>query len=146
MSMHNHTRSVVAGGNIRRGRVVYMSDDYTVLEQSVNTSFEPYGIAQPNSRFAPGTAFDTSLFAATNGKSLLVYGRGSVALAECGGTVTAGKRVVADSTARIVDSVFAGGLTSLAISTGWEVGTALEDGAVGDVVRIEVHQTRGYIS
>jgi hypothetical protein len=143
---HNHTRTAISGGNLRRSRVVYMSTDFTVLEMSVATSFQPYGVTQEYSRKAPGTPFDTSLFAAASGDEVLIYGAGATALAECGGTVTAGKRVTVDSTARVVDSVFAGGLTSLAISMGWEVGLALESGAAGDVVRVEVNPSRGYIS
>lgn len=143
---HNHTRTAITTGNIRRSRVVFMSTDHTVLEASVATSLQPYGISQEYSRKAPGTPFDTSLYAAQNGDELLVYVNGAQALAEAGGTVTGGKRVTYDSTARIVDSPFAGGLTSLAISSGWEIGLALESGGAGDVLRIEVDPSRGYIS
>lgn len=147
MSEHNHTITAVSGGNIRRGRVVFLSDEWTVLEASVNTSFPPLGISGPNSRKAPGTPFDTSLYHAQSGDEVFIFTAGyQSALAECGGTVTAGKRVTWDSTARIVDSVSGGGLTSLAISFNWEVGTAMESGAAGDVIRIQVHPSQGYRS
>lgn len=128
-----HIRTAVSGGALRRSRVVYMSDDYKVLEMSVNTSFAPFGILQEYCRYAPGTPFDTSLQAATaSGQEVLVYCDGATAIAECGGTVTAGKLVTSDSTARIVD---VGGAPPFSM---YVVGRALEDGAAGDVIRIEV--------
>lgn len=132
MGMHNHTKSAISGGNIRRSRVVYMSTDFTVLEMSVNTSFPVYGVSQEWSRQAPGTPFDTSLYAAQSGDELLVYVAGSTALCECGNTVTAGKMVTADSTARIADATGAPPWSFFA------VGKALESGAAGDVVRVEI--------
>src|SRR3954470_2085253 len=103
MSM-NHVKSALSGGNIRRGRVLFMSGANIVLEASVNTSFPPVGVAGTASRWAPGTAFDTSLFHATSGQEVLVYTNGAEALCECGNTVTAGKQVTYDSTARILNS------------------------------------------
>ena len=143
--MNNLTKTAISGGNIRRSRVVYMSDQFTVLEMSVATSFPPFGIVQDNSRKAPGTAFDTSLFAAASGDELLVWAAGSVALAECGNTVTAGKMVTVDSTARIINSTY-GAATSLPVLFGWEVGKALENGAAGDMIRIEVMPQRASTS
>jgi len=130
--MNEHMRTAVSGGTIRRSRVVWMSDDYTVLEQSVATSFAPYGIAQEWCRNAPGTPFDTSLYAAASGDELLVYTDGATGLAECGGTVTAGKMLVADSTARVVNA------TGAPPFSFYTVGRALEDGDTGDVIRVEV--------
>ena len=143
--MQNHVKSALSGGNIRRGRVLFFSDDNVVLEASVNTSFPPAGIAGTNSRWAPGTAFDTSLYHATSGQEVLVSTNGAEALAECGGTVTAGKQVTFDSTARIVNSTL-GSATSLPVLIGWEVGTAIEDGAAGDLVRIRVQPQRAVTS
>lgn len=128
-----HMRSIVAGGTIRRSRVVYVSTDYTAVEQvSYSVSFMPLGISQEWCRNPPGTPYDTSLNAAVSGEELLVYTDGSIALAECGNTVTAGKMVVSDTTSRIVD---APGAPPFSFYT---VGRALESGAAGDVVRIEV--------
>lgn len=143
--MQNHVKSAVAGGNIRRGRVLFFSDDNIVLEASVNTSFPPAGIAGTNSRWAPGTAFDTSLFHATSGQEVLVATNGAEALAECGNTVTAGKAVTYDSTARVVNSTL-GGATSLPVLQAFEIGTALEDGTAGDLVRIRVQPQRAVTS
>jgi hypothetical protein len=109
-----------------------MSDDYTVLEQSVNTSFAPYGIAQESSRGAPGTPYTTSLEAGGAGEEISIYGDGSTGLAECGASVTAGKLVTADATARIVNA------TGAPPWSFFTVGRALEDGTVGQVIRIEV--------
>lgn len=129
----DHKKTAVCGGNIRRNRVVWMNDDFTVLEMSVATSFVPFGIAQGSSRNAPGTPFDTSLFAGSSGDEICVWTDGAEgALAECGGTVTAGKTLTADSTARVVD---AGGAPPFSF---YPVGVALEDGATGDVIRIKV--------
>ncbi len=127
-----HIKTAVCGGTIRRSRVVFMSDDFTVLEQSVNTSFVPYGIAQEYSRGAPGTPFTTSLEAGTTGDEIKIYGNGSVGLAECGASVTAGKMVTADATARIVN------VTGAPPWSFFPVGMALEDGTVGQVIRIDV--------
>lgn len=132
--MHNHTGTGQANGNIRRGRVVFLSDDFIVSEASVNTSFPPIGITMEYTRFAPGTPFDTSLYAATDGLEVAYTGNGGVAKAECGGTVTAGKAVTYDSTARIVDATGFPGPVSY-----WVVGIAREDGAAGDVVRVDVN-------
>ena len=133
MATNEHMVSATCGGNIRRGRVVWMNTDYTVLEMSVAVSFPPFGIAQPSSRNAPGAPFDTSLFAGSSGDSICIWTDGAVgALAESGGTVTAGKAVVADSTARIVD---VGGAPPYSFVV---VGQALESGAAGDVIRIKV--------
>lgn len=132
MADHNHTKSAIAGGNLRRSRVVFLSDDYTVLEMSVATSFAPFGVTQEYCRKAPGTPFDTSLHAAAAGDEVLVYTAGAIALAECGDTVTAGKTLTVDSTARVID---AGGAPPFSF---YPVGVALEDGAAGDVVRIRV--------
>lgn len=129
---NEHLKTAVAGGNIRRSRVVMMTSPFTVVEMSTNLSFPAFGIAQEWTRNPPGTPFDTSLRAAESGDELRVYGPGSEGKAECGGTVTAGKYVTADGTARIVD---AGG------SPPWSfhvVGRALEDGAAGDVIRVQV--------
>ena len=146
MANHNHTTTAVSGGNIRRCRVVYLSDDFTVKELSTpSNTGAPLGISQEFCRKAPGTAFDTSLHAAASGDELLVYTDGSIALAECGNTVTAGTPVTHDATARVIDTIFGVNTgTSFGISWGWEVGTALEDGAAGDVVRIKVHFNRAY--
>lgn len=145
MADHNHTKTAISGGNIRRCRVVYLSDEWTVLEMSTAQSWAPYGVAQEYSRKAPGTPFDTSLYAAANGDELLVYTIGGRALAECGGTVTGGNMVTVDSTARIVNSNFgAAQFSGGPVSTGWNIGLALESGTAGDVVRIDVNPTRGW--
>lgn len=146
MSMHNHTMTAVSGGNLRRGRVAFLSNDYTVLELSTpSNTGAPAGIIQIHSRKAPGTPFDTSLYAAQSGDEVTIYTDGAIALAECGNTVTAGTRVTSDATARIIDTIFGVPTgTSFGVSWGWEVGTALEDGAAGDVVRIKVDVSRAY--
>ena len=134
---HEHMRTVVVGGTagtdkVRRSRVVYLSDNFAVLEMSVQTSFPAFGIAQEWCRQAPGTPADTSLFAGASGDEIMVYVNGCIGLAECGGTVTQGKVVTGDSTARIVD---AGGAPPFSF---YAVGLALESGAAGDVVRVKV--------
>ncbi len=146
MSMHNHTITAVSGGNLRRGRVAFLSNDYTVLEMSTpSNTGAPLGIIQIHSRKAPGTPFDTSLYAAQSGDEVTLSVEGATALAECGGTVTAGTRVTNDATARVIDTIFGVPTgASFGVSWGWEVGTALEDGAAGDVVRIRVDFNRAY--
>jgi hypothetical protein len=131
--MHNHTKTAVSGGNLRRGRVVFLSDDFTVLEMSTALSFPVFGVTQIHSRKAPGTPFDTSLYAAQSGDEVTVTVQGGTALAECGNTVTAGHYVVADSTARVANAGGSAPPFSMHI-----VGKALEDGAAGDVVRVLV--------
>lgn len=135
----NMISRVVGGGStdkVIRSRVVWQSDDFAVLMMSTNTggSYVPVGIAQEWTRHPPGTPYNVSNEAGNNGDDILVYGAGSIALAECGNTVTGGRMVTVDSTARIVNSV-----VDEAISVNvWDIGMAEEDGAVGDVIRVRV--------
>jgi hypothetical protein len=129
---HEHMRTAVSGGNIRRSRVIFQTAEWTANEMSTNLSFPPLGIAQEWGRYPPGTPFDVSNEAARSGDEVLYYAPGSVGLAECGGTVTGGKVQTVDSAARIVDATG---------SPPWSfhaVCKALEDGSAGDVVRVEV--------
>ena len=137
MPSENYLTAIVGGTteSVYRSRVVFISDDYKALMMTVNTSFSPFGVAQGSARQPPNTPFNTSMQAGISDQEIKVYGPGSTALAECGGTVTAGKMVTVDSTARIVDS----SAPAAALSTPlWDLGLALEDGGAGDVVRIRV--------
>ncbi len=141
---HEHMKTGVIGGTsqiVRRSRVIYQSGEWQVNESVSfgNISFgAQMGIAQEWCRQAPGTPADTSLYAGVTGDEILYYGVGSEALAECGGTVTAGNQLMSDNTARVVNST--GNIAaSWAISFPvWEIGVALESGTTGDVVRMRV--------
>lgn len=131
-------KTAVVGGTsqlVRRSTVVFLSDDFRVLMMSTNASFAPYGIAQNWVRNTPGTPFQVSNEAGSTDEEIMVWTHGAIALAECGNTVTAGKMVTTDTTARVVDSAGIGAAISTAV---WDVGLALEDGAAGDVIRVQV--------
>lgn len=139
---HNHVKTAVAGGNIRRGRVVHMFGEGTVWESTsganlssgnLNTSIPPYGISGIHSHYAPGTGLDVSLYHARAGHECQVFTEGAEALAECGGTVTSGRYQTWDNDARIVDSNPGGPNLSLHY-----VCQAMEDGTSGQVVRVRV--------
>lgn len=125
-------RTAVAGGTIRRSRVVMGLGEYGAVEASTNLSFPPLGIAFEHSRNPPGTPYDTSLQIADSGDEFAYYGAGSEGRAECGGTVTAGKLQTYDSTARIVDAT---GSPPYSMHV---VCIAKENGSTGDVVRVNV--------
>lgn len=124
-----HYRTAVAGGAIRRSRVVYTIGEYLIGEMSTNLSQPPAGIAMEHTRCPPGTPFDTSLQIGFSGDEVPYYGPGAEGRAECGGTVTAGKLQTVDSTARIVDAT---GSPPFSFHCVFE---AKESGSAGDVVR-----------
>lgn len=129
---NQHIRTAVAAGTIRRSRVIMGSGEYGCVEASTNLSFPPLGIALEHSRNPPGTPFDTSLQIADTNDEVPYYAAGAIGRAECGGTCTAGKLLTYDSTARVVD---AGGSPPFSMHC---IGKALENGAAGDVIRVEV--------
>lgn len=126
---HEHMKTAIAGGNIRRSRVVMLTDEFIAVEMSTNLSNPSFGIAQEWCRQPQGTPFNTSMEAATSGEEFLAYTQGQIGLAECGGTVTAGKMQTTDSTGRIVDS------TGSPPQSFWNVFRAEENGTTGLVVR-----------
>src|SRR5262245_39636515 len=109
---NKHVYSAVVGGTgqkVGRGRVVFYSSDYSVLEMSYNgpgsVSFGPCGISQLNTQKAPGTPFDVSMYAGQSGDTISVYGNGSIAYAECGATVVAGNHLTNGTDARVVNAL-----------------------------------------
>lgn len=139
---HMRTAVVKASEKVRRSRCVWMTSDFTVTEMSAASAQAvslaggptPFGIAQEWTRNAPGTPFDTSMEAGNGGDEILVYTNGSMALAECGGTIAAGDFVTATTDARIITT----NLTiqpNLSVVT-YVLGQAQEAGTTGDVIRV----------
>ena len=117
----------VANGNISPYRVVKVDTtaDNKFLQSALATSMN-IGISQKGTRRAPGTGDDDG-YAAIAGETIQIFGPGCVCMAECGGTVTRGDSVTADSGGRIVTTTTAGDIV---------VGEALQSGATNDIIEI----------
>ena len=91
----------VAGGNISPHRFVKPSTtaDHTVLQAGAGEKV--VGISQRGTRNVPYSSLDDG-YAAIAGESLRVYSTGETCLVECGGTVTPGDRLKADSNGKAV--------------------------------------------
>lgn len=142
---NEHIRTAVVGGTsqtVRRYRAVWMITDFGVAEMSAPFAISvtgvgaaaPLGIAQANSRWAPGTPYNTSNEAGDSGDEILVYTSGAQCRAEAGGTIEAGAPLTAGSDARLISaSAIAGDASSI-----WILGFALEAATAGQVFRMNV--------
>lgn len=144
-----HMKTYVVDGTsqkVRRSRCVWQTSDFAVLEMSAAFAASvaspgiatPAGIAQEWSRNPPGTPFDTSLEAGLSGDEIMVYTNGAIARAELGGTVAAGQPLIAGTDARVITGGAVGLGANSVVTGAWLMGTALEGGTVGQVVRMEV--------
>jgi len=125
------TPSFVASGNISPSRFVALStaQDFTVLQGT--DVLVPFGVSQPGTQEAPGTAADSG-YAATDGKVIKVYGPGETALLELGGTVTRGDWLKPDANGKGVTA-------SIASATVIYYGArALRSGVSGEKVPVYV--------
>lgn len=128
--MSLETPSFYAGGNINPSRAVSLSTaaDYYVLQSTTTTL--PFGISQPGTLEAPGTAADAG-YAATDGKTLKVAGVGEVALLELGtGGCARGDMLKSDADGKgVTASVASATLVHY-------IGRALRTGVAGEKVPV----------
>jgi len=92
-----------SGGNIAPSRFVKLSTaaDNTALQCGAGEM--PVGVSQRGTRNAPYSSLDDG-YAAIAGENLQVHGLGDLAVVECGGTVTAGTSVKADTDGKAVNA------------------------------------------
>lgn len=98
--MPNTPPNLVAGGNIRPCRFVKLSGSYnhTALECDANEA--PIGIAQEGSNYPPLSDLSLTVYAATSGQGLRIFGEGDVCLLEAGAEITRGARLKSDADGR----------------------------------------------
>lgn len=130
--------ALVAGGDIRPCRFVKFdtSADFTGLEANANE--RTIGISGRGTRSAPLNDINPTALHASAGEAVQLFGEGEETLLELAGSVTAGARLKPDTDGKGVAAATTG-------ATEQNVGAiALEDGASGGLIRVQVKQESYY--
>lgn len=120
----------VSSGSIYPSRFVAIVSSQPGYVEQATASKRHFGVSQPGTYYAPGTAADTGL-AGVDGKVVGVIQDGAIALLKLGGTVNAGDLLTSDASGQGV---------SAAASTALQYfgAIALHDGASGEFINVRV--------
>jgi hypothetical protein len=132
MSTGINSAGLRAGGNIEPMRIVKISDSRTVIQATAND--RAIGVSGRSSN----VDYDDTKHASTGSPGVEVRTAGQVAYVECGGSISGGNFVKSDANGKAVASATTG-------TTAQEVvGTALEDGADGEIILMLVNPVHYY--
>jgi hypothetical protein len=120
--------SLFATGTIEPSRFVTLSDASNFYCKQSGSGDKPLGVSQEFSRLTPLPGAST--YAATTGEELGVYTVGQVCYLECGTAITRGDYLKPDANGKALNSA----------STNKYGAVALESGASGNLIRVQVRE------